>query len=120
MIGYPREPWWRRRRPLAVAVLLVALAYPASFVPACWVLMRSDPWKKPVPWFVIPLVHWPTSAVVKACPRQVRDCVRRAIEWGSPEGIKVFVEPSSIAIVKKGPDAGPGEFQSTITAVQVW
>lgn len=96
------KAWWRRRRIWAGAAMVV-LSYPLSFVPACWVLMRiAPPYSNPRSYAALRWTYRPAAAALKACPEPVRNAVRRAVDWGAPDGMSLSVR-SKIGITKVVP-----------------
>lgn len=119
MTDPPRKPWWRRKRAIALASVLIVLAYPLSFVPACWVLMRTDPMTDVFPFLVIREIHRPTAAVLKVCPESVRDAVRGLIDLGSPDGLGMVIDPTVIGVLTEDPFHDTGTTFS-ISILEVW
>jgi hypothetical protein len=99
----PKRPWWRRRRAITLAGLLVVLAYPLSFAPACWVLMRTGPAVAPFVWRVIREAHRPTAYLLKWSPADVRETTEFLVNRGRPEiigGINIAPGRITVDLVK--------------------
>jgi hypothetical protein len=80
----PKQPWWRRRRALAAAVLAVALAYPLSLWPACWVILRLDWERDQDEVALIVRAYAPLLRVLAESPRPIRHAIFWTIELGAP------------------------------------
>jgi len=95
--------WWQRRRVIVTAAVVAALvlAYPLSFVPACWVLMRIDPnvqWRQ---WEFFRDAYEPVADVVMASPTSIQDWVAIAISVGQPDGTSISVMDDAILFTEK-------------------
>lgn len=113
----PCRPWWRKKRWRAAAAVAFLSAYPPSFFPACWALMRLDPNARPgdVPrWEALTWAYRPAAEAVIAAPPGVQRAVARAVEAGSPAGCRFRVDTMMVLSVR--PTADP----ALPYMIQVW
>lgn len=90
----------------------MVVAYPASFMPACWVLMRTDPTTHPLTWLLIREMHRPTAAMLKVCPAGVRRAASDAAGAVRPTRGRVFIGPESVTVYVNPPRPRPAKAAS--------
>jgi hypothetical protein len=64
----------------ASVVLVMALAYPLSFGPACWIASRHDPHSR-----LFTRTYRPLVRIYSACPRPVQSPIQRFVELWLPK-----------------------------------
>ena len=77
---------WTKKRLCTVGVLAIALAYPLSLWPACWVALRLTPEVHQAEIQYLCRAYAPLLRIVAESPRVIRDAVFWSIELGAPEG----------------------------------
>lgn len=91
MTDHPKPGWAVR----TVAALLLLLAYPVSFGPACWITSRYSVIDRPVS-----IAYRPLCRVARLCPDDVKYIL---IKWGmagesknpdfaSPRALSIYME----------------------------
>ena len=111
-----RRPRWRKKRWRAAAALWLVAAYPLSFVPACWVLMRIRPASHPTGWQAIRRFHAPTGVALASSPRAVQAVALRLVALGKPDDAAV-IAAGGIGMLTRdpGPDGEP-----VVIVYRVW
>ena len=99
----PKRPWWRKKRWLAAGLLLVALSYPLSFVPAMWVATRLS--VRPERQAELSFLGWlyrPIAIALIESPHPLRNGVYWIIELGAPDNIE-FAKGYDRGVMWSGP-----------------
>lgn len=112
----PRRVWWRRKRWQAAAVLAVLFAYPLSFVPTCWVLVRINPKTRYAQWEILREAYRPAASVLTLCPDDVQSAVCAAANVGNPGGASLVASGGRIGVLSRETDGG----QDTVVIRWVW
>lgn len=97
----PNKPWWRRKRTWAVAAAAL-LAYPLSFVPAMWVLMRTDVDGNAGGRQAIRVVYRPAATALMACPDGVRRSVAKVVNVAATDEAEFALNGSMICVLEGG------------------
>ncbi len=79
-------------RGAVLAMVLMLVAYPLSFGPACWIAMRNDAGKHATAFRRFSNFYSPVSIAIIRGPRPVRDCAMWYLELGAPADAKVWRE----------------------------
>lgn len=99
MYESPKRPRWRKKRWQAAAALAAALAYPLSFVPACWVLMRVAPDVRSAEWQAIAVLYEPLAELLLASPQPVQDAAAGVVNVWATDGVTIGVRDEWIGVV---------------------
>lgn len=107
-----RKRWWRKRRWLATLAVAAVLAYPLSFVPACWTLMRLDPRTQLARREIIAEGYRPVATALAAGPADALHVVCGVVNLGAPGGASLVARGGRIGVQSR--ETSSGETDTTV------